>query len=60
MAICNGHEIEQVDMASIINTVHSILLDYVVISHMFSEWHLFSLYHPLTNDKYIVMTLGLA
>jgi len=55
MTICNGYEIRQVNMASIINTVHSILLDYVATSHMFSEWHLFSLYHPLTNDEYITV-----
>ena len=42
-------------MASIINTVNSIFLDYTVTSHMFSEWHLFFLYHPLTNDKYITI-----
>jgi len=27
----------------------------MVISHMFSEWHLFSSYHSLTNDKYIII-----
>ena len=55
MTICNGYEIRQVNMASIINTVHGILLDYVATSHMFSEWHLFSLYHSLTNDEYITV-----
>ena len=55
MAICNGYEIEQVDIASIINTVNGVLLDCIVTSYMFSEWHLFSLYYPLTNDKYITV-----
>ena len=55
MAICNGHEIEQVNMASIINTIHGILLDYVATSHIFSEWYLFSLYLSLTNDEYITV-----
>ena len=55
MTICNGYEIRQVNIASIINTVHGILLDYVATSHMFSEWHLFSLYHPLTNNEYITV-----
>jgi len=55
IAICNGHEIEQVNMASIINTVHGILLDYVATSHIFSEWYLFSLYYSLTNDEYITV-----
>ena len=55
MAISNDHEIGQVNMASIINTVNGVLLDCAVTSHMFSEWHLFSLYHPFTNDKYITI-----
>ena len=55
MAIYNSHEIRQVNMVFIINTVNGVLLDYVVTSHMFSEWYLFSLYHPLTNDKYIII-----
>ena len=55
MAIYNGHKIGQVDMVSIINTVNGILLDCIAISHMFSEQHLFFLYHPLTNDKYITI-----
>jgi len=29
--------IEQVDIASIINTIDGILLDYMLTSHMFSE-----------------------
>jgi len=37
IAICNGHEIRQVNIASIINIIHGILLDYVATSHMFSE-----------------------
>jgi len=55
ITICNSHEIKQVDMASIINTVNGVLLDCAATSHMFSEWHLFSLYHPLTNDEYITV-----
>ena len=55
MAISNDHEIGQVNIAFIINTVNGVLLDYAVTSHMFSEWHLFFLYHPLTNDKYITI-----
>jgi len=42
-------------MASIINTVNGVFLDYAVTSHLFLEWHLFSLYHLLTNDKYITV-----
>ena len=42
-------------MAFIINTINGVFLNYVATSHMFSEWHLFSLYHPLTNDKYITI-----
>jgi len=56
IAICNGHEIRQVDIVSIINTVHSVLLNCAVASHMFLEWHLFFLYHLLTNDKYITVS----
>jgi len=56
MAICNSHEIGQVDMASIINTVNDVLLNCAATSHMFSKWHLFSLYHPLTNDEYITIS----
>ena len=37
IAICNGHEIGQVDIASIINTVNSVLLNCTGTSHMFSE-----------------------
>ena len=55
MAICNGHEIRQVDIVSIINTVDGILLDCTVTSHIFSEQCLFSLYYPFTNDKYIIV-----
>ena len=55
MAICNGHKIRQVNIAFIINTVDGILLDCVVTSHVFSKWHLFSLYYFLTNDKYITV-----
>ena len=55
ITICNSHEIRKVDMASIINTVNGVLLDYIMISHIFSEQHLFSLYYPLTNDKYITV-----
>ena len=55
MAISNGHEIRQVNMASIINTINGVLLDYAAISHMFSEQYLFSLYHSLTNDEYITV-----
>jgi len=55
IVICNGYKIGQVDIASIINTVDSVLLDCIVISHMFSEWHLFSLYHSLTNNEYITI-----
>ena len=55
MAISNGHEIRQVNMASIINTINGVLFDCVAISHMFSEQYLFSLYHPLTNDEYITV-----
>ena len=55
MAISNGHEIRQVNMASIINTINGVLFDCAAISHMFSEQYLFSLYHPLTNDEYITV-----
>jgi len=55
MTICNGHEIRQVDIASIINTVDGILLNCTVISHIFSEQCLFSLYHIFTNDEYIIV-----
>ena len=55
MAICNSHEIRQVDMVFIINTVDSVLLNYTAISHMFLECHLFSLYHSFTNNKYIMV-----
>jgi len=44
IAISNGHKIRQVDMTFIINNIDSIFLDYVVISHIFSEQHLFFLY----------------
>ena len=37
IAICNGYEIRQVNMAFIINTVNSVLLDCAVTSHMFLE-----------------------
>jgi len=30
-------------------------VDYIATSHIFSEWYLFSLYHPLTNDEYITI-----
>ena len=56
ITIGNGHKIRQVNMASIINTVNSILLDYTATFHMFSEQHLFSLYHSLTNDEYITVS----
>jgi len=55
MAICNSHKIRQVNIVFIINTVDSVLLNYTAISHIFLEYHLFSLYHPLTNDKYIMV-----
>jgi len=55
ITICNGYEIRQVSMASIINTIDGVLLDCIATSHMFSEQHLFSLYHPLTNNKYITI-----
>ena len=42
-------------MVFIINTVDSVLLNYTAISHMFLECHLFSLYHPFTNNKYIMI-----
>ena len=37
MAICNGYKIRQVNMASIINTIDGVLLDYTAISYIFSE-----------------------
>ena len=37
IAISNGHEIRQVDIASIINTISDILLNCVITSHIFSE-----------------------
>ena len=55
MAICNGYKIRQVNMASIINTIDGVLLDYTAISYIFSEWYLFSLYYFLINDKYIII-----
>ena len=55
IAICNSHKIKQVDMAFIINAVNGVLLDCAATSHTFSEQHLFSLYHPLTNDEYITI-----
>ena len=42
-------------MTSIINTVDGIFLDCTAISHIFSEQHLFSLYHFLINDRYITI-----
>ena len=44
IAISHGHKIGQVDMTFIINNIDSIFLDCIVISHIFSEQHLFSLY----------------
>ena len=43
-------------MASIINTIDGILLDYAKTSHMFSEQHLFSLYYSLTNNEYVTVS----
>ena len=55
MAISNGYEIGQVNMAFIINIVNGVFLDYIATSYMFSEWHLFSLYYLFTNDGYITV-----
>jgi len=55
ITICNGHKIRQVDIISIINTIHGVLLNYIVTSYMFLKWYLFSLYYPLINDEYITV-----
>jgi len=62
MAISNGHEIKQVNMASIINTINSVFLDCIVTSHMFSEQHLFfyTILSPMTSvSLYVDITMFL-
>ena len=60
IAVFNSHEIRQVDMASIINTVNGVLLDCTVISYIFSEQYLFSLYYFLTNIGFVTLTMILS
>ena len=55
ITICDSYKIKQVDMASIINTIDGILLNYVIIFHMFLEWNLLFLYYSFTNDEYITI-----
>ena len=50
MVVCSGHKIRQVNMASIINTIDSILYDCAMILYMFSS------YHSLTNNEYITIS----
>jgi len=55
MALSTCCEIDQADMASIAGATDGILLDCAVTSHMFSGYHLFSSYQPLTNNEYITV-----
>jgi len=53
MALSTCYEIGQVNMASITSATDGILLDCTATSYIFSEYHLFSSYQPLTNNEYI-------
>ena len=55
ITICNGHKIGQVDMVSIINTVNGVFFYCTITFHIFLKQCLFSLYHTLTNNKYITV-----
>ena len=55
MALSTCCEIGQADMASITGATDGILLDCTTTSHIFSKYHLFFSYQPLTNNKYITV-----